>query len=128
EARCALSGRTLHVRARAVVNAAGPWVDDVVRLESPGAAPRLHLSKGVHVALRAERLPVRHLTILQTADRRSIFAIRRGASVYLGTTDTSYRGGCEAWPAVTRADVEYLLAPASRDFPIDALPPRDGVG
>jgi glycerol-3-phosphate dehydrogenase len=116
EARCALGGRPLRVRARAVVNAAGPWVDEVVRFESPGAPPRLHLSKGVHVAVRAERLPVRHLAVLQAADRRSIFAIRRGGSVYLGTTDTSYGEGADPWPAVTRADVEYLLAPARRDF------------
>jgi glycerol-3-phosphate dehydrogenase len=110
-----------------VVNAAGPWVDEVVRLEAPDAAPRLHLSKGAHVAVRAERLPVRHLAILQTADRRSIFAIRRGSSVYLGTTDTSYGRGSDAWPAVTRADVEYLLAPANRDFTIPPLGPADVV-
>jgi glycerol-3-phosphate dehydrogenase len=114
--RCALSGRELRIRARAVVNAAGPWVDAVARLEQPAAPPRLMLSKGVHVVLPAERLPVKHLVVLQTDDRRSIFAIRRDASVYLGTTDTSYEGGPGTWPPITLEDVEYLLKPANRDF------------
>jgi glycerol-3-phosphate dehydrogenase len=126
-ARCAESGATLHVRAKAVVNAAGPWVDALVRLESEGTAPRLHLSKGVHVVLPAARLPVRHLAILGTDDKRSIFAIPRGDVVYLGTTDTSYAGGTDLWPAVTREDVAYLLAPANRDFTGPPLAPEDVV-
>jgi glycerol-3-phosphate dehydrogenase len=126
-ARCARSGSSFRVGARAVVNAAGPWIDELVHLESPGAASRLHLSKGVHVAVRAERLPVRHLAVLQTDDRRSIFAIRRGGSVYLGTTDTSYDRGADPWPQITRADVAYLLAPVNRDFRIDPLAPGDVV-
>jgi glycerol-3-phosphate dehydrogenase len=127
EARCAHSGRSLRVRARAVVNAAGPWVDAVVRLESGGAAARLHLSKGVHVAVPAERLPVRHLAILQTEDRRSIFAVPRGGCVYLGTTDTSYEGRPVEWPPLAREDVEYLLAPANRDFTVVPLRASDVV-
>jgi glycerol-3-phosphate dehydrogenase len=127
EVRCALGGGDVRVRARAVINAAGPWVDEVVHLESPGAAPRLHLSKGVHLVLRAERLPVRHLAVLQTEDRRSIFAVPRGGCVYLGTTDTSYGGVAEEWPGVTRADVDYLLAPVNRDFQVPPLRPSDVV-
>jgi glycerol-3-phosphate dehydrogenase len=126
-ARCTESGATLHVRAKAVVNAAGPWVDALARLETEATAPRLHLSKGAHVVLPAARLPVRHLAILGTDDRRSIFAIPRGDVVYLGTTDTSYSGGSDLWPAVTREDVEYLLAPANRDFTGPKLAPADVV-
>ena len=124
-ARCTESGATLHVRAKAVVNAAGPWVDALVRLETDATAPRLHLSKGVHVVLPAARLPVRHLAILGTDDRRSIFAIPRGDVVYLGTTDTSYSGGSDLWPAVTREDVEYLLSAArTATSPGRSSPPR----
>src|SRR5690606_6365007 len=47
EARCVESGRRVRVRAAVVVNAAGPWVEAVRRLEAPGAADLLHLSKGV---------------------------------------------------------------------------------
>ena len=51
EAVCRLSGRRVRVRARCVINAAGPWVEAVRRLESPAAPPLLHLSKGVHVVV-----------------------------------------------------------------------------
>jgi glycerol-3-phosphate dehydrogenase len=70
---------------------------------------------------------VRHLAILQTEDRRSIFAVPRGGSVYLGTTDTSYAGGAREWPGVTAADVDYLLAPVNRDFQVPPLRPSDVV-
>ncbi len=114
EARCALTQRRVHVRARCVVNAAGPWVDAVRRLEARDALRRLHLSKGVHVVLPAERLPLRHLLILQARDDRSIFAIRRDDCVYVGTTDTTWEGGETHWPRITQDDVLYLLEPLAR--------------
>jgi glycerol-3-phosphate dehydrogenase len=119
-ARCACGGRPVRVRARVLVNATGPWVDAVRRLEDAAAPPRLELSKGVHVALPRARLPLRHVVVLGAADKRSIFAIPRGEVVYLGTTDTRYGSEAETWPPVERADVEYLLEPVARYF---ATPP-----
>jgi glycerol-3-phosphate dehydrogenase len=127
EAECALTGRRARVRGRCVVNAAGPWVDAVRALESEGARPRLHLSEGIHVVVPAERLPVRNMIIMSTADRRSVFAIRRGAGVFIGTTDTSYPEGDETWPRIRRQDVEYLLAPVARDLACEPLSPEDVV-
>jgi glycerol-3-phosphate dehydrogenase len=124
---CAASGRRVRVRARAVVNAAGPWVDAVRALEDPAAPARLHLSKGVHVVLPAARLPLRNVAILVAADKRSIFAIPRGPVVYVGTTDTSYTGERRLWPEIERADVEYLLAPVARTFAVDPPRPADVV-
>lgn len=127
EVICGASGRRTHVRARIVVNAAGPWVEAVARLEDPAAPSRLHLSKGVHVAVRAERLPLRHIAILGAADKRSIFAIPRGPVVVLGTTDTSYGRGADREPAVLREDVTYLLEPVARSFDTAPLAPHDCV-
>jgi glycerol-3-phosphate dehydrogenase len=127
EAVCGESGRRVRVRARCVVNAAGPWVEAVARFEDPHAPPRLHLSKGVHVALSAARLPLRQIAILGAADRRSIFAIPRGEVVYLGTTDTSYGSGADLEPAIERADVAYLLEPVARYFDTPPPSPRDCV-
>lgn len=126
-ARCGLTGAVVHVRARSVVNAAGPWVEAVRRLEDPSAPSLLHLSKGVHVVLPKERLPVRHIVILGAADKRSIFAIPRGDVVYVGTTDTSYTGGTDVWPMITRGDVEYLLEPLSRTFDVPPVTPEECV-
>src|SRR5207302_7441124 len=46
-----VDGTAIPVSARAVVNATGPWVDTVRRLEDPSAAPTVRLSKGAHVLL-----------------------------------------------------------------------------
>jgi glycerol-3-phosphate dehydrogenase len=128
EVVCRLSGRRVRVRARCVINAAGPWVEAVRRLESPSAPPLLHLSKGVHIVLTAERVPVRNLLILNTQDRRSIFVIRRGPAVVIGTTDTSYPHGANVWPEIEREDVEYLLEPAGRYLRGEKLGLRDVIG
>jgi glycerol-3-phosphate dehydrogenase len=112
--RCALSDAELSVRARCVVNAAGPWVDRLRALEHAGTPPRLRLSKGVHVALPAARVPLRQMLYIRAADGRLVFAIRRGRCVYVGTTDTAYAPGPEHWPPIERAEVDYLLEPLGR--------------
>lgn len=109
EAVCNLTGRRFVVRTHCVINAAGPWIEGVRRLEDPDAESVLHLSKGVHIVLPAETLPVRNLLMLRTSDKRYVFAIRRDDVVYVGTTDTTYKGGARLWPEIDRDDVEYLL-------------------
>ncbi len=127
EIECALSGRHITVRADAVVNAAGPWVEQLARLETPDARDRLHLSKGVHAVVSAERLPVRNFMIMSADDHRSIFALPRGKAVVIGTTDTSYRGSRLRWPEIDRADIQYLLDPVERYFDVEALDPSDVI-
>jgi glycerol-3-phosphate dehydrogenase len=127
EARCRHSGRRVRVRARCLVNAAGPWVEAVRRLESPGAPPLLHLSKGVHLVLRAGALSLRHMVILVASDRRSIFAIPRGEGVYVGTTDTSFGAGPTHWPTIDPDDVAYLLEPLARSFDVPPIGTEDVV-
>jgi glycerol-3-phosphate dehydrogenase len=124
-ARCRLSGREIRVRASCVVNAAGAWVEAVRRLEDAAAPSLLHLSKGVHIGISAARLPVRNLLLLNTDDRRGIFALRRDEIVFIGTTDTTYKRGADLWPRVSRADVEYLLAPLAHYFADGKLAPDD---
>ena len=127
EATCKLSGRTLRVRARWVINAAGPWVDAVRCLEDEAAAPMLHLSKGVHIVVPAERMPVHNMVIANTKDRRTIFVIRQGDVTYVGTTDTTYEPGRAVWPEITREDVEYLLEPTARLLRTDPVRPEEVV-
>ena len=136
-ARCGLAGDEIEVRATTVVNATGPWAETVAGLESESdaggtaagdaAEGRLHLSKGVHVVVPAERLPINNLIVMNTPDKRSIFAIPRGDTVYLGTTDTSYHGDRWLWPEIDREDVSYLLEPITRYFKVPALRPEDVI-
>jgi glycerol-3-phosphate dehydrogenase len=123
--KCRLSGRELRVRAGAIVNAAGAWVEAVRKLEDPAAPRLLHLSKGVHIGIPASRLPVRNLLLLATDDRRGIFALRREDIVFVGTTDTTYGHGADLWPRASRADVAYLLAPLQHYFADGKIEPEE---
>ena len=103
------------IRARLIVNAAGPWMDAIRALEDGDAPARLQLTKGIHVALSRKRLPIRNTVIMNTPDKRSIFVVPRGRFVYFGTTDTFYPKA-EYWPEITRDDVDYLLDVGSQTF------------
>jgi len=107
--------RRARLAARVIVNAAGPWVDAVRALESADAAPRLRLTRGVHLVVPRQRLPIERTVIMPAADRRSVFAVPRGPVAYLGTTDT-FEAAASVWPAVTAADADYLLAAAGLRF------------
>ncbi len=121
------SGRRLRVRARCVINATGPWVDALRRLEAADAKPLLHLSKGVHIVFTAERLPARNMLILTASDRRTIFVIPRLGVVYVGTTDTTYPHGSDLWPTIDAGDVAYLLATLNESLDVEPLGADDVV-
>ena len=104
-------GETLEVRAQAVVNAAGPWVDHVRRLEDPRAGTSVRLSKGVHVVLEPAEPWAAALTIPHDRVRVS-FAVPWEGMLLLGTTDTLFEGDPAA-VAVDDRDVEQVLAEAS---------------
>lgn len=124
----ALTDERFELTARVVVNATGPWVEQDFQPHNSGArAHRLHLSKGVHVGVPRQRLPVRNMIMLTAADRRPVFAIPRGTVTYIGTTDTTASGRPEHWPSVAASEVEYLLEPIGRYFCVDELSPGDVV-
>src|SRR5450432_1280127 len=114
------------VRGRVIVNAAGPWVDLLRRLEDGAAEVELQLTKGVHLVVAHERLPVSRTVIMPAADRRSVFAVPKGDFTYIGTTDTFYPTS-DYWPRIEAADVDYLLAAAAARFSTPALGHRDVV-
>jgi glycerol-3-phosphate dehydrogenase len=111
-------GAELH--AKAVVNAAGPWVDAVRRLEDPRAGTSVALSKGVHLVLDApERFEVA-LTIPVDRTRVS-FALPWEGMLLLGTTDTEV--DAPGSPGVTAAEEEQVLAEAARGLDAALLRP-----
>ncbi len=120
-AACQVSGDRVEIRADAVVNATGPWVERLARFEEEAANDRLHPSKGIHIVFDAARLPVRNLVIMETPDKRSVFVLPRGDTVAIGTTDTSYHGDKLLWPEIELADVDYLLHPLKRYFDVEPL-------
>jgi glycerol-3-phosphate dehydrogenase len=104
-------GRMARVRARMVVNAAGPWVDAVRLMEDSGAGKRLQLTKGIHVVMSRNRVPIQRSIIMYAPDGRGLFVVPRGGHVYFGTTDTFYPEA-QYWPEITREDIDYLLGTA----------------
>ena len=100
--------RRAKVRAHLVINAAGPWVDAIRRMEDSGARKKLQLTKGIHIVMSRERIPITRTIIMYAPDRRGLFVVPRGEYVYFGTTDTFYPQA-EYWPEITREDIDYLL-------------------
>jgi glycerol-3-phosphate dehydrogenase len=111
------------IRCRAVVNAAGPWVDAVRALEDSAARPLARLSKGVHVVLPLE--PAWTAAVAAWDERKTVLAAPWNGMLLLGATDTPYDGDPRAVGA-TDADVRDLLAAASRFLPAPLLA-RDRV-
>jgi len=115
-----VDGEAVPVRARVVVNAAGPWVDAVRRLEDPRAGSSVRLSKGAHVLVPGGEGWSAALTIPQD-DVRVTFAVPWYGLLLLGTTDSDYEGDPAA-VAPCDADVAQILAEAATALPGSLLP------
>jgi glycerol-3-phosphate dehydrogenase len=115
-----LDGDVVEVRARSVVNAAGAWSARI-----PHSTVRLRLTKGVHVVIDRNRLPVAEAVVLPEGDR-ILFVIPWGERIILGTTDTEYKGD----PGAVRTeaeDIEYILGVVNRAFPEARIDPDDVI-
>jgi glycerol-3-phosphate dehydrogenase len=100
--------RTLEIRARAFVNATGPFSDVLRQLASPGAIPRMRPSKGVHIMVPLDAFSDKDAVMIpKTEDGRVIFAIPWNGRLLIGTTDTGYTPGEEM--VVKEEEIEYLL-------------------
>lgn len=123
EVRDRLTGDTHTVRARHVVNATGVWVDTLQGYEEPGRPAVVQPSKGVHLVVPHERLPLVDASVLlpsKQGDGRSMFAIPWGRQTILGTTDTPYDGELDAL-SLTADDLEYVLASGNAVFRRDLV-------
>lgn len=113
-----VTGEGMTIRAKKIVNATGPWVDTLREQDRSKEGKTIHLTKGVHLVLSKERLPLNQALYFDTPfkDGRMMFAIPRGEKVYVGTTDTNYQGDMSE-PGVTKEDVTYIIDAANGLFP-----------
>jgi glycerol-3-phosphate dehydrogenase len=132
------SGQQVEVRGRLVVNATGPWIEQVLALEGMasrengaadaqglgvrdaapqaaavheevrGASSKVTHSRGIHLSFDAKRLPLPHALAVQTMDGRLVFLIPKGNVTYVGTTDKRYEGDLYH-PDVPEEEISYLL-------------------
>jgi len=104
------------IKSDFVVNATGPWVDELREKDNSCKGKRLHLTKGVHIVVPKEKLDLKQSVYFDVDDGRMIFAIPRQNSTYLGTTDTNYKGDTQR-PEVSLEDVNYILSATNNMFP-----------
>ena len=111
-----LTGEVYVVMAKKVVNATGPWVDDIRKLDGALGDKHLILSKGVHLVFDAADFPLKQAIYFDTEDGRMVFAIPRDGKTYVGTTDTFYEGDPKDI-TITAEDRAYLLDAIRFMFP-----------
>ena len=112
-----LDGGAFEIRGRVVVNATGPWSDAMRRLAQPGAPGHLRITKGVHILLPRQKLPLVHaVVIISPIDQRVLFAIPWEDTLLVGTTDTDFEGNLDEL-AAEPGEVDYLLETLVSYFP-----------
>jgi glycerol-3-phosphate dehydrogenase len=123
--RDAESGAEFRAAARVVVNAAGPFCDEVRRMADPAAPPLVAASQGSHVALDRSFLPTDDaLLIPETPDGRVLFAIPWHGRVLVGTTDVAIPSAVPE-PRPTAGEIDFILETAGRY--LDRPPRREDV-
>lgn len=118
-----VTGEVFEIKARLVLNTAGPWVDHVRQLSESKVGERLiRPTKGVHLVVAHDRFPVPQPMYFDTGkgDGRMVLAIPRETKTYFGTTDTDYQGDYTK-PTITQGDVDYLLDVINFRYPSLAL-------
>ncbi len=125
EARDAASGEVFSLRARAVVNAAGVWVDALRGQDELGVTPLLSPSQGTHVVLDQSFLPgERAILVPRTVDGRVLFCIPWLGRTLVGTTDTP-RLDHPLDPQPLPGEIDFILATAGQV--LDRRPGREDI-
>jgi glycerol-3-phosphate dehydrogenase len=123
EVRGILDGTVARVNARVVVNATGPWVDQVRRLAGVDEGRRcVRTTKGIHCLL--PRITDHAVYIAAKRDDRMFFVIPWHQFTLVGTTDTDFSGDLDRL-AATREEVQYLMQETQRAFPAAGMRVED---
>ena len=104
------------IKSKYVINATGPWVDELRSANNSKKGKRLHLTKGVHLVFPFEKLPVKQSVYFDIPDGRMMFAIPRGKITYVGTTDTNFNLDKNNIKT-DLADAIYLISAVNNMFP-----------
>lgn len=122
----ALGQGSVSVRARSIINATGPWSDELRALDDD-VSPAVRASKGAHIEVPRARLGNRNaVTMISPVDGRVLFALPAGVFAIIGTTETETKGVPDEVRA-SHGDVRYLLDAANWFFPSARLHDGDVV-
>ncbi|MEN4099541.1 MAG: glycerol-3-phosphate dehydrogenase/oxidase [Anaerolineaceae bacterium] len=119
------SGLWAEIQARVVINAAGPWSDEL--RAHIGAPPRIRKLRGSHVIFPAARIPLqRAVTLFHPRDNRAMFVLPWETAVIFGTTDIDHNQPT-AEPYASNQEIEYILEAARQTFPAFELTQQDAI-
>ena len=120
------TGNEFNIYADYIINATGPWLDQVRERSEKIQGKRLFLTKGIHIVVPHDRLPVKHSVYFDISDGRMAFAIPKKDVTYIGTTDTKYTGKPEE-VAASKDDVKYIIDATNEMFPSVGINESDVV-
>ncbi len=107
--------KEFEVRAKRVICAAGPWTNDLLRLDIPNAKKKVRTTKGIHIVYKGE-ISKHAVLIGSQSDRRIFFVIPWMGNSLIGTTDTDYVASPDK-VKVEKEDIDYLVRESKRVFP-----------
>lgn len=108
------SGKTYSLHGKSVVNATGVFVDEIIQMDDPGAAPLVKPSQGVHIILDKDFLKGDSaIMIPKTSDGRVLFAVPWHERVVVGTTDTPL-DDCSLEPRALEEEIDFILSTAKK--------------
>ncbi len=108
------TGAEAELKARAVINATGPFCDEVRHLDDPNAPPLLARSQGAHIVLERSFLPANcALMVPKTSDGRVLFAIPWHEHTLIGTTDVPITGA-PLEPVPLEQELDFILETAGQ--------------
>ncbi|MGV8138080.1 MAG: glycerol-3-phosphate dehydrogenase/oxidase [Mangrovibacterium sp.] len=108
------TGEEYTIHAKAVLNATGVFVDEILRMDDPNAKDIVRPSQGVHLVLDKEFVPGDHaIMIPKTSDGRVLFAIPWHDKVVVGTTDIQ-KEKAELEPKALDEEIDFILETVGR--------------
>ena len=108
------SGKTYEIASRAILNATGVFVDDILKMDDPNAPKLVRASQGVHLVVDREFVPGDYaIMIPKTSDGRVLFAVPWHNKVVIGTTDIQKKS-TEIEPLALDEEIDFILETAGR--------------
>lgn len=115
QCRDMIDAHVFEIKANAIVNAAGPWVDEVRKKNDSLTGKRVYPSKGIHIVIPHKRFPLINSVYFDVGDGRRIFAIPRQKTTYIGTTDTPFDGNVN-YIIPSEVEAQYLIDATNNTF------------
>ena len=120
-----LTGATLNLNARAMVNATGPVSDLIRQMATPSVSKRMRLSKGSHILFPLDFFPTDDAMLIPKTEAGSVlFAVPWGGRLLVGTTEREVESGDDLF--VTEEEITYLLRQLNK-YLAKPLQPSDVV-